>query len=129
MPVITEDLLVRYHPDTVDIEVFHSKVVGTSFRKNAAGEPLDLSFVQDGDFVLIEAEIGNPHDEFACRVVHNETETHMGYLPRETARDVHDGSTRKGFLYIGRVTVTGKDKANRGYNLQIRCLKPKTSDG
>lgn len=128
MGVITEDLLGRYHPDNVDIEVFHSKVVGTTFRRNALGEQLDLSFIEDGDFVLVEAEIGNPADENACRVVHNETGIQIGYIPAETAVDVHKGSVELGYLYVGKITVTGKDKPNKGFNLEIRCLKPRNRE-
>lgn len=122
--VITEELLKKYSQPNTKIVTFNTKVVGTSFRNKE-----DIDAVGDGDYVLIEPEIGNEFDPFACKVIHNDTGSHIGYIMKQNtagiplSKEVWENTIRKGDLYIGRVTVTGGENGKqRGLNLQVKHL-------
>lgn len=126
MPVITDELLGKYPDDVREYEDFYSKINGTTFAVEE--RKVDFSKVQEGDFVLLQAEIGNPHDDHAVMVIHNISEDHLGYLPKDTAYDVWENIMKRGHLYVGRISeVTGKGRENQGYNLQVRHIWRKDS--
>jgi hypothetical protein len=118
--VFTEEMAQRYSDlSKFDVIIRHSKVVGTTFR------PQDhIELVQTGDFLVILPEIGNPHDEFACRVMHDITGNHVGYISRDISREVWENATN-GDLYVAKAEVTGEQFENKGLNLMIRHLKRK----
>ena len=121
--VLNEELLAKYTPDRVEIKEFNTKIVGTTFRK-----PEEVALVEDGDFVLVEAEIGNVHDSYAVRVVHDDTGNHIGYMPAsDFSKEVWENSVKNGHLFVGRVTKTGGGTKQVGYNLRVRQLIPKAN--
>jgi len=121
--VITEDLLKKYPLDRCEISEFNTKVVGTSFR-----DAKDIDAVEDDDWVLIVPEIDNPYDPFACMVIHDKTNAHIGYLSKvnsigsnlseEVCKNIKNGD-----LYVGKVETTGGTQGKtKGLNLNIRRL-------
>lgn len=126
MAVITDELLGNFPDEVREYDDFYSKIVGTTFAVKE--RKVDFTKVQEGDFVLLQAEIGNQYDDHAVMIIHNVSEQHLGYLPKETAYDVWENITKKGHLYVGRISeVTGKDKENQGYNLLVRHIWRKDS--
>jgi hypothetical protein len=126
--IITEDLIAKYAPDMVDVLTFHTKVVGTTFRN-----PEHLKEVENGDFVLLDPEVGNPADPHAVKVLHDRTGNHIGYVRKETdngdalASEVWHNTNFKGHLYVARVQITGAGKENVGFNLEVKHLIPKVA--
>lgn len=120
MPVITDEMLENYPENVRKYEDFNSKINGTTFA--ISERKVDFSKVQDNDYVLLQAEIGNKYDDHAVMVIHNLSGDHLGYLPTDTAYDVWENIMKKGHLYVAQITVTGKDKENRGYNLKVRHI-------
>lgn len=122
--VITEELLLKYAVPNRQITEFNTKVVGTSFRN-----PEDIEAVEDGDFVLLDPEVGNPHDPFACRVVHDKTGAHIGYVKKIDdagkllSKEIWENTIKLGDLYLGKIEVTGgvAGKA-KGFNLTVRRI-------
>lgn len=115
--VITEELLLKYSNKNTKTEAFHTKIVGTTFRNQE-----DLDKIQNGDYVLLDPEVGNPHDPFAVRVLHNNTGNHIGYIKRELNKDIWENTVKLGHLYIAKVEITGgtEDKKTKGYNLTVK---------
>lgn len=127
-PLITEELLNKYPDERTEITGFFTKVTGTSFREKE--NPGVLALVNDEDYVLIQPEFGNEYDPHACRVLHNNTGNHIGYLQmvdqagKELSKEVWKNIVQEGDLYIGRVTRTGGTaaKKNIGFNLEVKRL-------
>ena len=114
--LLTEELLLKYPLEKCDISEFHTKVNGTSFRN-----PDHIAKVNDGDYVMLVRDPMNA-DPNAVMVMHDSTGNHIGYIPKETAPDISRNILEYGDLYVGVVTITGRDKENQGMNLKVkRC--------
>ena len=69
------------------MEVF-SNLVGVTFRGGEAKELVKHLTKEDGSKLSLEAEPDNPYDAHAVKVIHDPTNTHIGYLARENNYDV-----------------------------------------
>lgn len=71
------------------MEVFVN-LVGVTFRGAEAKEIVKSLTREDGANLSLEAEPDNEYDNHAVKVIHNPTNTHIGYLARENNYDVFD---------------------------------------
>ena len=69
------------------MEIFVN-LVGVTFRGAEAKEIVKSLTRQDGVNLSLEAEPDNEYDVCAVKVIHDPTNTHIGYLARENNYDV-----------------------------------------
>lgn len=135
MGFISEDVLMKYPPERTEVTIFNTKIVGTTFRtqdalKNGQEDPIEQ--IEDGDFIIIRQEIGNPYDEYACQIIHDKTGNHVGYLMKENTVGTQLSeevwkNISNGDLYLGKITTTGgMNGKQRGFNLEVRRLHLKS---
>lgn len=63
-------------------------LVGVTFRGAEVKEIVKHLTREDGKLLSLEAEPDNPYDDHAVKVIHDPTNTHIGYLARENNYDV-----------------------------------------
>ena len=100
-----------------NIFLFHSKVVGTTFR--AEKDPIPWDQLSKGKYLCLLREKDNPADKNAIKVLY--VPHHLGYLPKQTAAELAP-KIDSGSHYFAEITeITGgvKDKENRGINIAI----------
>jgi hypothetical protein len=69
------------------MEVF-ANLVGVTFRGSEAKEIVKSLTREDGNHLSLEAEPNNEYDPRAVKVIHDPTNTHIGYIARENNYDV-----------------------------------------
>lgn len=71
------------------MEIF-SSLVGVTFRGSEAKEIVKHLTREDSERLSLEAEPDNAYDERAVKVIHDPTNTHIGYIARENNWDVFE---------------------------------------
>jgi hypothetical protein len=103
-----------------EVSVFGTKVVGTSFRNQE-----DIDLVEDNDYIYIEPEENNQYDPNACKVIHDKTGNHIGYIKADLAKDIKQ-QIKQGDIFIGKAETTGGTvNKQKGINLEIRRIHKK----
>jgi len=100
-----------------NVFLFHSKVVGTTFRNDK--NPIPWDQLSKGKNLCLLREKDNPADKNAIKVLY--VPHHLGYLPKQTAAELAP-KIDSGSHYFAEITeITGgtDKKENRGINISV----------